>query len=145
MRTYREERFTTFWEEAKDLYQSHAEEINLFNAPLDIFYDLYEELEADGVYKLYTIRDEERLIGYAGFFLFFHPHHKTSLQAKQDILFITKEYRGKGLPFLKHCDQELQELGVELVHHCVPASNDWGKILERIGYKKLESIYTRRL
>ena len=50
-----------------------------------------------------------------------------------------------GSKFIKYCDARLKDIGVDQVLQCVPAQNDWGKILERIGDHQLEIIYSRRL
>lgn len=132
-------------EEAPLLFTSHREEIDLFDLPLDYNAEFYRDAEASGALKVYSVREDNYLIGYCVFVLFKHPHHKTSLHAKQDILYIQKHKRGRGISFLKYCEQRLKEAGVEYIHQCVPAQNDWSKLLTRMGYDKLETIYTRRL
>lgn len=142
---FREETFLQVYPEAHDLFRSHREEVNLFDLPLDIDWRTYSSLSDAGFYKVYTYREAGELKGYCGMFLFNHSHHKTSLQAKQDVLFIKKERRGKGLSFLTYCELELKKLGVQIIHQCVPASNDWSKVLLRKGYQELETIYIKEL
>lgn len=123
----------------------HNKEINLFDEALHIDNELYNEQHDLGYLRIYTIRSGHELIGYCAFFLFFHTHHKTCLHAKQDVLYIKKENRGRCLPFLTFCDSELKELGVKVIHQCVPAQNDFSKMLKRLDYKELETIYIRRM
>ena len=134
-----------FFTEAKELLKLNKEEINLFDKELDLDEDLYLELFDGGVFAPFTMRKDGELVGYCGFFLFMHNHHKTSLQAKQDVLFIHKDHRGYGRSFIKFCDEKLKDIGVEFVHQCVSSHFDWSLVLEKIGYKKLETIYTRNL
>lgn len=143
--TYQEEAFPDFIDDGLPLMVAHHKEIDLFGKDLDIDLQTYIDCNEIGTLKIYTIRDESKLVGYCAFFLFQHPHHKTSLQAKQDVLFIDKTKRGRGIPFLRYCETELKGIGVDTIHQCVPQSNDWGKLLERMGYHKLETIYTRSL
>lgn len=125
------------------LLDEHRKEIDLFGLPLDIDAHAYRRGQDHDYFKLFTVRKWGRLIGYCGFWLYPYLHSKTSFHAKADVLFIKKEYRGIGLSFIKYCDQELKKLGVSHILHCVPASNDWSKVLEYLGYDKLETVYTR--
>jgi hypothetical protein len=145
MITFGLEKFVDFFPDAYKLFKQHVDEVDLFGLELDIDYNYYSNCCKGGTVKIFTLREGEELIGYAAFFLFQHNHHKASLHAKQDVLFIRKEKRGIGLTFLKECDLQLKRMGVDVVHHCVPASRDWSPILKRIGYNKLETVYTRSL
>jgi hypothetical protein len=139
-----------FFEESKPLFAANKEETNLFDTkPLDYNQEAYREMFNNGSYIMFEFRryDEKgsELVGYAGFFLYYHLHHKTSLIAKQDLIFIRKDYRRTSMSFIRFCDNTLKELGIHEVMHSSPAINDWGIVLERLGYKKLETIYTRSL
>lgn len=134
-----------FMEEAKQLFIDHKDEIDLFDKKLDIAYQAYHSIHAEGMMKLYSVRDQGELVGYCAFFLYTNMHHKTFIHAKQDVLFIKKDKRGIGLSFLDYCESQLNAIGVHEVLHCVPASNDWGLILRRKGYHKLETTYTKEL
>ena len=145
MITYQLETWYDFFRDARKLLQDNNQETDLFNLALDVDEGLYEELEDTGWLKVYTMRKGSELVGYCVFMLFYNMHHRTSLQAKQDVLYINKGNRGRCLPFLTYCDGELKELGVEFIHQCVPDMNDWSPVLKRMGYEKLETIYLRRL
>lgn len=145
MIAYNVESFSKVYEESKLMQLDNNEEICLFDLPLDVDMELFKLCELEGSLRTFTVRDEGELVGYAVFFLFEHPHHKTSLQAKQDVIFIRRDKRGRGITFIKYCDDELKKDGVEFVQHCIPTSNDWSPVLKRLGYRKLEEVYTRRL
>jgi len=142
---FKRESFNEVFKEMVPLLLKHRDEINLFNKTLDPDIDTYLDWEEAGVSRLYTVRDQGELVGYGNFVLFTHNHHKTSLHATQDVLFIKKDKRGHGLDFLKFCEAELKKDGVEVLHQCVPSCNDWGKVLEFKGYHKLETIYIKEL
>ncbi len=145
MITYQEETWEEFKSDALPLMLNHNVEINLFNEPLDIDADTYEDLYESGYLKIYTIRAGTRLVGYCAFMLFFHSHHATVLNAKQDVLYIEPNYRGRCLTFISFCDAELKKSGVKFIHQCVPDQNDFSGLLMRLGYTKLETIYLRSL
>ena len=139
--------FPEFMSKARPLTVRHHEEVNLFGLKLDIPELTYEEYFNDNQFLVFEIHLGSEIVGYSGFFLYEHLHHKGSLHAKQDILFIDKDHRGKGLAvkFLNYCDEMLKEIGVEYVIHSVPVKNDWSSLLTKVGYYKLETNYSKRL
>lgn len=105
----------------------------------------YYRLEDIGIIKIYTVREESELIGYAVFIIKSHLHYKSSLTAGQDILYIKKEKRGFGRDFINWCDGELKKLGVQVVYQHVKANHDFGSMLETLDYKLVDKLYGRRL
>lgn len=145
---FNQELFVNFIPDAIEMMHDHNKEIDLFNKDLEIHTDFYLRAEENGILKVYTIRDNQdgKLIGYCAFFIFRHSHHAQSVQAKQDVLYIEPKYRGGlGRRFIEYCDSELKKVGVEYVHQCVPATNDWSRLLENLNYKKLETVYLKEL
>ena len=67
------------------------------------------------------------------------------LYAVQDIVFIDPECRGGGFKFIRWCDEQLRELGVNVVTHHIKAAHNFGPALERMGYTLQDLIYSRRL
>ena len=142
---YQEEKFSKLYSELIPLLKEHRREVDLFGLELDVDGETYIQWEVAGISRLYTVRDEGKLVGYALYVLFTHNHHKTSLHATHDVLYLSKEKRGHGLTFLRYCEEKLKEEGVNILHQCVPECNDWGKVLEFKGYKKLETIYVKEI
>ena len=138
-----------FFEEAESLgmIQEHINEIDSFGLSYDRYIEVYEIAARRNEYLTFELRYKEALVGYAGFFLYYYPNHKTSLHAKQDILYINKDHRSKGLGkgLIEYCDKILSEVGVEFVIHSVPSSIDWSPLLDKMGYEKLETNYFKRL
>lgn len=144
---FKQERAQDCFEEAMPLLIEHWKEIAHYkDIPLAPDFDLYRKLEDLGMVRCYTARDENNsLVGYAVYFIKANPHYKFSKQASQDILFVSKDRRGMGGRFIKWCDEQLQLEKVQIVHHHVKCAHDFGPMLERFGYEKIESIYSRRL
>lgn len=105
----------------------------------------YIKLEEIGIVKLFTVREECELIGYAVFFIKHNLHYKSSLQAVQDVIYIRKDRRGCGRKFIKWCDKKLREFGVQVVYHHVKQEHNFGKMLEIMDYKLIDLIYGKRL
>jgi GNAT superfamily N-acetyltransferase len=64
-----------------------------------------------------------------------------------DVLYLAPEYRKgtTGIRLMKTAEEELVKLGVQRIVQNVKLTNDWGSILERMGYKPFERIYTKVL
>jgi hypothetical protein len=109
--------------------------------------EIYFKLQESGVFRLFTVRDEEtnRLIGYSTFLVDKSVDHSQITQATCTNVFIKKENRGYGWLFLKWCDEYLSQEKVEIIHRSVKAEHDHGTILSRLGYKLVDHIYSRRL
>jgi len=135
--------------EALPLLREHHNEVTAFpDIRLEPDYEQYKLFGASGMLRCYTARDNGALVGYNFFFVRSAPHYKGSIQAVQDILFLTPTTRKgfTGARFLKWCDDQLKAEGVQVVYQNVTLQGkDFGLVLERMGYKPLEILYAKRL
>ena len=149
MITFKVENILHIIEEVQDLINSHWEEIarNKELIKLNPDWDKYGRLQEQGNFLCFTARDDNKLIGYAWFFVDNHLHYKDNLFAQNDIFFISKDHRGKmtGIRLLKYCEDFLRDIGVDILHMRVKLINNFGEILERIDYTKVENVYERVL
>ena len=129
------------------LLQNHWEEIaHNKDIPLEPDFSSYQKFEDTGILRIFTARDQaQTLIGYAVFFVSPNPHYKSSIQATQDVIFIEKDRRGFGSHFIDWCDSQLKAEGIQIVYHHIKFAHDWGQLLERLGYRAVDKIYSRRL
>ena len=134
-------------EEVKPLITKHWNEIAHYkDVPLDPDYDLYLKMQEMGLLRSYSARDtDNKLIGYAVYFVKGHAHYKSTLFAQEDIIYVDPERRGMGLFLLKYADEELKKIGVKVVTHHIKYSHDWSKAAERLGYEKTDMILMKRL
>lgn len=134
------------WPEIYPLFLKHWEEIAHYkNIPLEPDFDKYKEIEAVGMLRIFTAREEGKLIGYCVYFINHNLHYKSTIQALQDVLFVQKDKRGFGMKFIKWCDEQLKKEGVNVVHQHIKKAHNFGPMLERIGYELVDLIYARRL
>jgi len=98
-----------------------------------------------GLLKCFTARLDQKLIGYCFFIIGRDLHYRKSIRADQDIIYIDKSHRGFGSSFIDWCDVQLKGLGVQVVEHHCKVFADWGALLERKGYKKMNITYSKRL
>lgn len=137
----------SLFEEIAPLLRLHFEEIAHFrDIELSPDYERYQRLEDSGALRIYTVRlESSKLIGYAVFLVSPNLHYKESLQAAQDVLFVHPHYRGQGGKFILWCDKQLEKEGVQLVTQHIKAAHDFGAMLMRLGYEKIDIIYGKRL
>lgn len=143
------EKLQDTWEEIFPLLQQHYMEIAKYHdIKLDPDVEQYKDIEDYGGLRFYTARtDEGTLVGYTAYFVRHNLHYRESLQAMQDVIFLTKEAR-KGLTgykLIKFADEHLKAEGVQIVYHHVKTKLDFGSVLERLGYEPVEMIWARRL
>ena len=144
---FQRERFHDVIDEAMPKLMLHYDEVGLDkDIPLEPMWDKYHEAEASGYLRVFTARlNDYRLIGYNCFFVTPCFHHKSSIQARQDVIYIDKEQRGFGRSFIDWCDHQLAKEKVQKVHAVVKAAHNFGSMLESLSYKLCEHVYVRRL
>ena len=144
--TYTIEKVIDNLEELKVITKLHYKESAPYDdIPLNINWDLYLRLDKGKALKLYVMRKKGLLIGYAVFFVSASFEYSTSIQASLNNIYLHPKHRGTGLKFISWCDDQLKELGVQVVYHHVKARNDYGKLLKRIGYVTMNIEYSKRL
>ena len=114
--------------------------------PMDPDFQAFERCDKAGILRIFTARQQGILQGYAFFFINRNPHFKQSVQAVNDILFLSPAMRKglNGYRFIKWCDEQLAK-EVQVVFHHVSRYLDFGKVLERMGYEQINLQYGHRL
>lgn len=142
------ERITTLWHELLPLAEAHNAEVGAFpELPFRLDREVLEQWDGFNALRVFTVRDGERLIGYAAFVLMpclFHPvkvaHHLA--------LYLVPEFRRQGIAnhLLAICDGILRVEGARLVfQHTKDGAGDHGALLRRLGYQLVDHVYVRRL
>ena len=134
-------------EEIRPLAEVHFNELDPFPEIEPNLSAAFYRLNSEYV-RLFTVRDEGKLIGYAVFAVTKHPHYVDSIQATQDLFFIEPGERKagwKGLKFIRWCDEELRGEGVEVVYHFSSRRRPLTPLLIRAGYHRIQDLYARRL
>lgn len=147
--SYNSEPVATLWPELFPLFELHYQEVATYHdIPLEVDRLMYEELERLNILRVYTVRHNRELVGYGFYLVSTHLHYKSSLQAKQDLIYIHPDHRRRGLgrELVEFADRELAAEGVQAVsQHVKLAVPQLGKLLEEIGYTATETVLVRRL
>ena len=147
--TYQVEPFSRLIEELKPLLQSHYEEIarHKDKIALNPDYDKYRVLDRMGFLHGVTVRDDGKLVGYFLSFVTPHLHYKDHVMSSNDVVFISKPYRKGTIAarMFKFAEKTLREKGVAKMIVNVKIANDFGSLLDRLGYIPIERIYEKML
>jgi GNAT superfamily N-acetyltransferase len=148
MITYTQETdWPKFRSEIEPLLESHWREIALDNAVIKLDPDWleYARLDSLGQLHLLAVRNDDVLVGYYIGIVKPHLHYKSNLMAFNDVMYIKPEYRQGmvGVRIFKEIERTLKERGVEKMYTNTKAHHDFGVILDRLGYRKAETIYTK--
>lgn len=144
---FRTERLENLVDESYDLWQEHHDE--LVGAGIDFKPDIqkYLNVEKNDCLRVFVIRDShKKLIGYSYFMLSKH-HHRTQITvAENTLFFITKDHRKGWLAskFIKYCEQELFNSGVNQIHMRTKVRASFGLLLKRCKYKEEEVVYIKK-
>ena len=147
--TYQQESLATCKEDAQHLLEQHWEEIALNKEyiKLNPDWDAYYDLEDVGALKIFTARDDNKLIGYFVVLCRKHLHYVDHVFAFNDILYLRVDYR-KGLTgakLMKFAEKCLKEDGVSVMVVNTKRHKPFDSLLEWLGYKHAENIYTKLL
>jgi GNAT superfamily N-acetyltransferase len=115
--------------------------------PLDMNWPLYEAMQETGALLLVTATHVDEIVGFGTYFIFYHPHHKTVACAQSDILAVKLRKRGKaiGKNIVMYAENELRELGVQIVTHQFRTCYDVEPLFPKLGYKLEEHSYRKVL
>lgn len=129
------------------LYEHWSEVAHFKDIALEVNWPAYEAAEANDKFRLYTVRDESAVIGYAAFFVNYNPHYMSSYQAVQDVLYLAPAYRKAliGSQLVAYADTMLRAEGIQVSHHHSKVALPLDALLKRQKYELVETIWAKRL
>lgn len=135
-----------FWNEAQELFKLHYQEIaqNKNAIKLEPDTDKYIAMFGLNCLRVYTARDNGKLIGYGVFVVDTHLHYLNSLTAESDLLYIHPDYRKgmDGYKLIKFCHAQLHGSGVQRIMWRMKPHRNFSKLIERLGGRLHELVYT---
>lgn len=128
------------------LIQNHALEVG-DNLALDPDIEAYTALEDAGVLRVFGVREEGLLVGYATFIVSSsNLHHKGLRCAANDMLYVMPKHRGiTGTRLMAYAESVLASEGKIAVTLHVPSICDWRSLAKRWGYAQIETVMMKRL
>lgn len=143
---YAQETMAQAWAEMEPLFVKHYKEIAWHQDKIPLAPDCaaYAELEAKGIWKLYTARREGELVGYACWFVSTYLHYNTTRCAQNDVIYVDPSYRGKtGMQLIRFSETELKKLGVQVLSLHIKECLNWGPLAQRVGFEHTEANWQK--
>lgn len=137
-------------EGVEELTRQHWEEIALDKeqVPLDTNWREYLQLEATGRWRAFAARKNGKLIGYITWWIGKHVRYRGTTYCEADVFFILPEHRN-GLVGYRLFSEALKALPKPckvLINEKIGFKDGRvGKLLERLGMKPIEVVYSRYL
>jgi GNAT superfamily N-acetyltransferase len=151
---FRWEKFSAIMRELPPLFRRHWREIalNQDHVPLDPDWDQYLTLELGGMLHVLTVRVKGVLVGYVFMLTFPHLHYASTAWAGTDIYWLdpTLRFGWTGVRMFRHVELRMRAMGIKVIAvnmklHFEAGRGTIGKIFERLGYKPIETIYSKYL
>lgn len=139
------------WHEARPeialLVGEHWKEIARDHAavPLDPDWERYREINYAGKLAVVTARAEGKLVGYFIGIVDTHLHYQTTAYGWADVFYLTPKYR-KGLTgyrLLSKAVEACERRGAVKLSFGTKVHKDMGILLERLGFKETERLFTK--
>jgi hypothetical protein len=106
----------------------------------------YVEYEKAGWYLQFVARDNNKTVGYCGIYLT-PSMHSQKLIAKEDIMYIKKEYRGgtTAIRFFNYIENNVKSRGAISISASVAPNSPASRLLDFLKYKVVQHNYEKRL
>lgn len=136
------------------LKAAHWEEVAHYpDIAIEPDYDRYLEFERNGILRIYTVRTDGRLDGYAIFLLSTAMNYRQTITAQEATVFVHRRARHgqKGREFIRWTEAQMRTEGVSILTRHVKYLHDaahggaFVRMLERQGYEIQDYILTKRL
>ncbi len=149
MITYHEENLRSVIAEAKPLLMKHWEEIanHKDTRPLNPDFEKYFLLNDQGIIRIFTVRYQGQLVGYASFVISENLHYKDWKYASCDIYYLAPELRkiGIGTEMFTKIEEWLKTVGVISVIVHEKTNHLHSELFKSLDYKHTENIYEKVL
>ena len=144
---YQQEFLIQVENDIRPLLEEHWKEIatNQQEIKLNPDWDMYHYLEEKGFLKVFTAREEGKLVGHYVAVLSRSLHYKDHLFATNDLIFLRPEYRkGRtGIKLIQFAEKYLKEDGASVLFITTKVHKPFGRLLEYLGYTADEQTYAK--
>ena len=135
--------------EIEPLLEQHWKEIALNKDKIALNPDwrAYADLDSINALRIYTVRKDEKLMGYFVVIVSRSLHYRDHLFANNDVIFLTKGARKglTGVKLIKFAIESLAKEGITKLHINTKAHQPFDAILERLGFEEIERVHSLML
>lgn len=104
------------------------------NVKIEPDFSVYRALSAKGSLIVFTVRDNEVLVGYATAFLYNSPHHCKILTANGDSIYVEPEYRAHASLLMERMINEVKSKGAATMNWMVSPDGPMFEVLSSFGF-----------
>lgn len=148
MTTFQVEAVEEWASESKDLVYAHWQELGL-DLDLEIAPDFgnMKILEGLGMFKVITVRDDGRMVGYLLAVVNKHLHYRNSPKMLiVDAYYISPECRsGTGVKLVRFTEDLAHRLGCIKVYFSCKVHRDHSQLFQALGYRLSDYAFTKRI
>lgn len=145
--TFKEELFEDLISELPPLLYQHWDELANHKdiRPLDVDYAGYIQLNRLGLVRIFTCRDEGKLVGYTSFAVKNNMHYKTWKYAVCDVYYLHPDYRKTeaSKTFFKEIEVWLKYMEVKSITIQDKLNHSHEKFFNSLGYTAIEQNYEK--
>lgn len=147
--TYRREAFEAVIDELEPMLEEHFKEVGYHNGPTEVAVDdrTYTSLDDAGRMMMFTVRDDEDLVGYLSVVFITPTHHCNDIFACVDAFYVKKEYRRSsiGLKLFKKAEAAARNKGVKYMTAMSNINAPIENFLSGMGFELTDKTYIRIL
>ena len=148
MTTFQLESVEDWASESKDLVYAHWQELGL-DQDLEIAPDFakMKAIEDIGIFKVITVREDGKMVGYLLALVSKHLHYRTSPPMLiVDAYYVSPECRsGTGVKLIRFTESVAHRLGAIKVYFSCKVHKDHSKLFTAMGYRLSDYAFTKRL
>lgn len=134
--------------ELNDLFEQHWEEVyGTTKRKVVIDFPIYKRMEEAGLaFGLFALYDG-LIVGYSVNFIGPNVHSAGGLTCTNDALYVDPLFRDTplGIKLIKHTADRAKQVGADLMTWNSPLDSPLGKILQRLNYVPLETVYCKEI
>lgn len=134
--------------DAIPLVREHWRELGLdLDLEISPDFERMKAMESIGLWKVVSVRDEGKLVGYLLAVVSTHLHYSTSPKMFIiDAYYIMPEYRnGTGVKLLKFAECLARELGAIKMYLSCKVHQDHSALFLALGYRLSDHAFTKRI
>ena len=149
MITYKREKLNSkLIEEITPILDVHRVELQAEDMRLNPDWESYYLM--DKMNKLVTLvarDDDNKIVGYSVYIVGNNMHYKDYLYAIEDVFYVVQDRRSTkiGYNLVKMSEEVLKGMNVDVITHHAKFINTFATFLERLGYRKIETMLSKRL
>ena len=134
-------------EDIKPLIEKHWElvALNQGKIKLNPNWEEYARLDAAGVLRVFTAREDGELVGYCVLVVSRSMHYKDHIFANNDVTFVLPDNRAgaTGYQLLKYAEDHCAENGISLMNVNTKVHIPFDTLLVGMGFNLIERIYSK--